>query len=951
MASGCTDWDTAAPCQTGHYCSGGTCVKSCADQCTDGAKQCQGTGLSTCKKMASGCTDWDTPAACQSGYHCSGGTCVKTCANQCTAGAVKCSGSGVATCKTMASGCTDWDTPSACQSGYKCSGGKCVKTCADQCTAGVTQCSGSGVSTCIKMSSGCTDWDTPAACQSGYNCSGGTCVKTCSNQCTLGAVKCSGSGVVTCIKMSSGCTDWDAPAPCQSGYECSGGTCVKTCSDQCAAGNTKCSGTGVSTCKKMASGCTDWDTPAACQSGYHCSGGKCVKTCTNQCASGATKCSGTGVTTCKLMASGCTDWDTPAPCQAGYKCSGGKCVKTCTDQCTSGTAKCSGTSVVTCKKMTSGCTDWDTPVPCATGYLCSAGKCVVDGLVITKNTELCGEKSYSGNVTIQGGVRVTCTTGSLTIKAKNIFIDPASSIDLSGTSSAAPAGDFGTCSPSYCYSSYGRAGGAGGGNGTAGEKAPGVSYKYRNSQYGSCSCATCYGGSGGGERDDKFHLQVLAGGAGGKGCSSVDTYSTPPCKPNNVRQGGKGGGVVRLFAEDKITLYGKVLSRGAVGQDGTKSIAAGTGGGAGGSVLLAAPSVELTGSVDTSGAKGGPATYFSASCYVGKTDPRGGNGGQGRIKIVHGSSYKNSGSLVGGVQSISYMPPLTVTSSSHPDQTLYFNNRFSSFTFSWTKPYADVKGYYYLLDKISKTQVTPANGSYSTATSVTLPAITPMASGTWHFHLATVHKDSKTSTVAHRFSVKVTASPPQITSSSHPDKNAWYAGASKKTLNFDWKNLYGATDASFKGYWYRLDHDSSYTPPSSASPASGWTFTKNKQIILQKDHAGAALTDWTYYFRLVAEDTRGNVTTMARSYRVQLGNEPSTMNFFGYITSGSTKLSGVKVRLEPYGHEALTDGNGYYIFTGIYQGSYALTATKSGHTAHKATIKAMPASVPYNFSM
>lgn len=177
--TGCTDWSTPAACGDGKTCSGGACASSCTNQCAAGAKQCAGVGngIATCVVKPSGCTDWDTPAPCGDGKTCSGASCVSQCANQCTLGAKQCAGvaNGVATCVTKASGCTDWDTPVACNAGTICSGGSCLAQCVNQCTAGAKQCTAGGVATCEVKPSGCTDWSPAAACSGGQVCAGGVC--------------------------------------------------------------------------------------------------------------------------------------------------------------------------------------------------------------------------------------------------------------------------------------------------------------------------------------------------------------------------------------------------------------------------------------------------------------------------------------------------------------------------------------------------------------------------------------------------------------------------------------------------------------------------------------------------------------------------------------------------------------------------------------------------------
>ena len=86
----------------------------CADQCTDGATQCSGSGVQTCAVQPSGCTDWGTAVACGVHQDCSGGACVTVCADQCALGAQQCGGVGLQTCVTGSLGCAGWDAGTAC---------------------------------------------------------------------------------------------------------------------------------------------------------------------------------------------------------------------------------------------------------------------------------------------------------------------------------------------------------------------------------------------------------------------------------------------------------------------------------------------------------------------------------------------------------------------------------------------------------------------------------------------------------------------------------------------------------------------------------------------------------------------------------------------------------------------------------------------------------------------
>lgn len=122
---------------------------------------------------------------------------------------------------------------------------------------------------------------------------------------------------------------------------------------------------------------------------------------------------------------------------------------------------------------------------------------------------------------------------------------------------------------------------------------------------------------------------------------------------------------------------------------------------------------------------------------------------------------------------------------------------------------------------------------------------------------------------------------------------------------------------------------------------------------MQPDHLGLLFKDWTYYFHVVSEDSMGFLTKGVATYRFQIGNEPSKLNFFGYLSESGTgtKLSGATIKIEPYGLTATTDGNGYFIFNQVYEGTYALTASLSGYKTANLQVNASAGTVPYNFTL
>lgn len=556
--------------------------------------------------------------------------------------------------------------------------------------------------------------------------------------------------------------------------------------------------------------------------------------------------------------------------------------------------------------------------------------------IISASQELCGYHEF-GKLTIQGGATVTCATGELDVRATEVLIDPASKIDVSATSSSYSGGGYNFCSGGSCTCNYGYTGGSGGGNGTAGGIAPsthGSARDYIGWCAGSCVGFGCAGAAGGSQRGLATELDAPLGGAGGTGCKSgFSSCSTPS-------QGGRGGGSVRILASKSIMVQGGILANATGGTDGMS----GSGGGAGGSIVLAAPSLSLTGTLSADGGAG--STGGTPSVWSGKAN--GGAGGMGWVKLCHGATYTNTAAIsASAVKVESVMPPLDVSSTTHPDSKLVYNDTFSQLDMAWKTPFSGVTGYWYALNQGSTFALTPANGTYTADLSKSFTAADfGGKAGQWYFRVVAVDSTAVAGTVAWRYDVYVNDKPHEVASSSHADPSKWYAG---KAIALAWTPPSPATVGSFPAFWYRLDRVSDTSP---ANAKAQWTRTTNAQVVLTADSTGAPIDAFAYHFHLVAEDTRGNLTRAAARFRVQIGAEPAKMNFFGYVKdAGGNAVAGATVRMEPYGHQATTDQNGYFILNQIHEGPYVLTARKTGYADATANVTVKSDAVPFNVTV
>ncbi|MBX7117150.1 MAG: hypothetical protein K1X64_22730, partial [Myxococcaceae bacterium] len=274
----------------------------CIDICTVGAVICDGNGTRTCESQTSGCLAFGTITSCN-GLLCSGGQCVSTCSDQCTEGQKQCSSTGgVVECNRLVTGCTDWVGPAVCANGEVCSGGTCgpAASCANQCTLGATRCTVTGQQqTCVKLMSGCSDWTFPLACPTNETCAAGTQACAPQMKCTAGTTRCSPNlnAVETCDPNGS----WLTLTPCA--QSCSAGACTGAAT--CSPGTVRCNGSSVEACNTSG---TAWLFNQSCNVG--CTAGLCNDPCQN----GEKRCNGAVPETCNMAGTG---WSASTSCANG----------------------------------------------------------------------------------------------------------------------------------------------------------------------------------------------------------------------------------------------------------------------------------------------------------------------------------------------------------------------------------------------------------------------------------------------------------------------------------------------------------------------------------------------------------------------------------------------------------------------------------------------------------
>jgi len=554
-----------------------------------------------------------------------------------------------------------------------------------------------------------------------------------------------------------------------------------------------------------------------------------------------------------------TAWLYSATCTVG--CMSGLC----TGACTPSAKRCNGKNVETCNGTGSA---WTVSETC--GTFCEDARCALPSLDVGANKTMDGDQLIDGDIIIRSGATLSSPTGNLTLRTRgSITVEMGASIVVNPTGTS-PDG-AGSCYPYYSYYAAG-----GGGYGTSG--APGTGGSGVGYQWGSTTDVIVSPGSPGG----------IGGGSGMSG-----------------GRGGKGGGVLRLMAAKNISIDGQVTANGEAG--GSSGSYGGGGGGSGGGILIASQKkVTIAGSVSTSGGSGG----------AGGSGYTGGSGGLGRIKILTGGDKSVTGT-VNGARTDGLIPPLHILSSSHPDQTLYYNDDSPGLSLAWDQAFMGRQGYYWGVNTTQARPPTPANGGKVVATEMVTAAVSELTAGTNYFHIVPVDAMSNIGTVENIYKVNINTTPPSISSSSHPSSGSWYASGD---VFFAWS--FPQDDKNFKGVYYILDHYGDTTPAASMATLVPST---------QKQLLRSGLANGIWVMHMVPIDQRGYLTKTAAHFRVFVGTDPGKGALLGQVVDAMGKpVSGARVTVNRGLYNATTNSSGSYNFlTTIPTGTWEVRAVSS----------------------
>jgi hypothetical protein len=360
-----------------------------------------------------------------------------------------------------------------------------------------------------------------------------------------------------------------------------------------------------------------------------------------------------------------------------------------------------------------------------------------------------------------------------------------------------------------------------------------------------------------------------------------------------------------------MTIAGQINANGANGNSNTQQCATGGAGGSGGGILLFGDTLALTGSLSAAGGLGAPS---EAGCG----NSVGGTGGRGRIKLLHGSTFDDTKVTVTGVVTEGLAPPLPLTSSSHPDPTLIYNDGFISLDLAWTKPFA-VQGYYVLLDQSPSNPPTAANGQFQGAEKASFSS-TDVGDGDNYVHVVSVDPMSNIGTVESTYHVQINTRPPAVSSQSHPNQQF----SNNTNPFFMW--TYPQGDDSVTGAYVVFDHYGTTVPATTDMklPAT------QKQLLQSNVDAGV----WVLH--VVSIDQAGRLTKEAGHYRVNIGADPGSGAIVGHIVDGSSQpVSGATVTVNRGLYTTSTSGSGDFTLPTVTAGTWELSATMGTKTATK----------------
>jgi len=154
---------------------------------------------------------------------------------------------------------------------------------------------------------------------------------------------------------------------------------------------------------------------------------------------------------------------------------------------------------------------------------------------------------------------------------------------------------------------------------------------------------------------------------------------------------------------------------------------------------------------------------------------------------------------------------LVISSSTHPDELMYYNSTLPVFQWEPPREVAGIKGYSYMLDGSSHTEPTKVLYTQNDHLTGTLSGeFSGLADGTWYFHISSCDIYDQWSNTTH-FRINIDTSVPVI-SEIGPDDTLWYNRTSVDVFAI-FEDLYSfGLDVDSIMYSYRKDGENSFSP-------------------------------------------------------------------------------------------------------------------------------------------
>jgi cysteine-rich repeat protein len=384
----------------------------------------------------------------------------------------------------------------------------------------------------------------------------------------------------------------------------------------------------------------------------------------------------------------------------------------------------------------------------------------------------------------------------------------------------------------------------------------------------------------GGDFDADVEMGSVGARNGYYGCQNTNEVTT------------HGGGTLRLIAKGTVTIAGQLIAPGENyhGND----YASGSGGG----IQIAGDTITITGSISTAG---------------------GTNAGYGRVRLLYGTTLTNTGTIIGTVTQ-GRRPPIQLTSPTHPEPTLVYNDGFPEVTVAHERPFLAAQGYLHHVDATEHEPPQPSNAVFAGTESFDIDPTELHPGDNW-IHIASVDASSAVSPVEARFHVAINAEPPEASSTSHPSATTWYDNANPY---FAWTNPSSLDDRNWRSVHYILDHFGDTVPAitDSALPIS------QKQLLVSNLQPGI----WVLH--VVTEDTMGYLTKNAAHVVVRVGPDPGSGTVFGSVFDEHNQpVSGATVRVNRGLFQGTTNSSGSFSITGVAAGTWEISVQYPDHTA------------------